>query len=142
MVIEKDMSELTDEQIENNPELIITNAKNAVEALQGLFNNLRNISALVEAELTGSELLEQTDILQTLPRKLFDYLTIEYLREYFYKTYSALSLLGVIEINAISTVSNPFESPRVQQIFDWDRIGVLIRSPLTLLKNTIKDNDQ
>ena len=80
----KDMSELTDEQIENNPELIITNAKNAVEALQALFNNLKNVSALLEAELAGSELLEQTDILETLPRKLFDYLTIEYLREYFW----------------------------------------------------------
>src|SRR5215204_3372539 len=45
----EDMSELTDEQIESNPELIITNAKNAVEALQGLLNNLRNISALLEA---------------------------------------------------------------------------------------------
>jgi hypothetical protein len=138
----ENMSELSDEQIENSPELIITNAKNAVEALQGLFNNLKNISALLETELVGSELLEQTDILESLPRKLFDFLTIEYLREYFYKTYSALNLLGVIEINAINTVSNPFESPRLQQVFHWNRIGDLISSPLMLLKNTIKDNNQ
>lgn len=142
MAVIEDMANISDTQIEANPELIVLHAKNGVQSVNALVNDLLNIADVLQTELSGSELLEQTDILQTLPRKIFDYLTIEYLKENHYKTYSALNLFGVIEIRAIRTTANPFESPRLQRTFHWDRIGELFRSPLTLLKDTIKDNDQ
>jgi hypothetical protein len=136
------MAELSEEEIEANPQLIITNAKNGAQAISALANDLRNISAVLETELLGSELLQQTDIIEALPGKLFDYLTIEYLRQYHYKTYSALNLFGIIEINAIRTVANPCQSQCLERIFHWDRIGELITSPVQLLKTTLKDEDQ
>jgi hypothetical protein len=137
------MSELSEEEIEANPQLIITNVKkNGAQSVSALLNDLKNISSVLETELLGSELLHQTDIIKALPGKLFDYLTIEYLRQYHHKTYSALNIFGIIEINAIRTVANPYESPRLEKIFHWERIGELITSPLQLVKITLKDSDQ
>src|SRR5262249_25349406 len=136
------MSELSEEEIEANPELIITNAKNGAQSISALVNELGNISSVLETELLGSELLRQTDIIKALPGKLFNYLTIEYLRQFHYRTYSSLNLFGIIEINPIRTVSNPHESPYLEKNFHCDRIGELITSPLQLLKTTLKDSDQ
>src|SRR5215813_10777159 len=136
------MSEISEEEIESNPEIIITSVKNGAQSITALVNDLRNISSVLETELLGSELLSQTDIIEALPGKLFDYLTIEYLKQHHYKTYSALNLFGVIEINAIRTVPNTFVSPCLERIFHWDRIGDLITSPLQLLKTTLKNDDQ
>src|SRR5215469_15274341 len=133
------MSELSEEEIEADPQLIITNAKNGAQSISALVTDLRNISSVLETELLGSELLHQTDIIEALPGKLFNYLTIEYLRQYHYKTYSALNLFGIIEINAIRTVANPHQSRCLERTFHWDRIGELITSPVELLKTTLKD---
>ncbi len=142
MAVIDEMSGITEDEIEANPELIIIQAKNAVQAVTALGNDIKDIAAVLESELGGSELLEQTDILEKLPRRLFDYLTIRYLKEHHEKTFTTLSLFGVIEEKATSTVANPFESRRLLRAFHWELIGDLVKSPLDLLKKTIKDNDR
>jgi hypothetical protein len=91
--------------------------------------------------LNGSDLLAQTDILERLPLKLYDYLTIRYLKEHHNRVYSALKLFGVIEVKEIRQVSNPFYFPRLERTLHWDKLAGLLTSPIELLKTSLKDNN-
>ena len=121
---------------------MINSLKEGVERVSALIDELKNISSVVESELSGSELLTQTDILEKLPKKLYDFLSVIYLKKYHNKAYTFLKLFGVIEINEIDSVSSPFHSTHLERIFYWEKLGSFVTSPLDLLKGSIRNNDE
>ncbi|HEX5168663.1 MAG TPA: DUF6603 domain-containing protein, partial [Cyclobacteriaceae bacterium] len=135
------MRDLSEDDLED-PEVLINTIKEGVESVTALIDELKNISSVLESELAGSELLAQTDILEKLPKKLYDLLSIVYIKKYHNKAYTVLKLFGVIEITEIDTVSNPFHSPHIERIFHWEKMGSFITSPLDLLKDSIRNNDE
>jgi hypothetical protein len=134
------MVELSEEDIEADPQLLMDSIKNGLESISGLLNDIQNLSTIVQSELNGTDLLAQTDIVERLPLKLYDYLTIRYLKEHHNTIYSALKLFGIIEIKEIREASNPFEFPRLERTFHWDKLSELLTSPMRLLKASLKDN--
>lgn len=136
------ISQISEEEIESNPGLLISTTKNGVAAISLLINDVQNISSFVQSELNGSQLLAQTDILEKLPGKLYDLLTIEYLKQYHQRIYSFLKLFGIIEINEILEVPNTFYFRHLERIFHWERLVSLLTSPIDLLKTALKDGDK
>lgn len=135
------MAELSEEDIEANPQLLLDAIRNGVESISGLISDIQNLPSIIQSELNGSDLLAQTDILESLPLKLFDFLTIRYLKEHQNRIYSALKLLGIIEVKEIRNVSNPFHFPHLEWTFHWDKTAELLTSPMELLKTSLKDNN-
>ena len=120
------ISQITEEEIEANPELVITNIRNGIEVISHLMDDLKNISAFLESELSGSDLLTQTDILETFPRKLMDLLTVEFFKEHYNRTYSIFKLFGIIEVNAITKPPIPLNFPHIERIVHWDRVRKIV----------------
>ncbi|HTE29599.1 MAG TPA: DUF6603 domain-containing protein [Chryseolinea sp.] len=135
------MATLTEEDIEADPQLLVDTLKNGVESISGLIEDIKNISTIIQSELNGSDLLAQTDILESLPLKLYDLLTIRFLKEHHNRIYSALTLFGIIDVKEIHQVSNGFYYPHLERTFHWDKLVELITSPIALLKTALKDND-
>jgi len=135
------MEELSEEEIEANPQLLLDTIRNGVDSISGLISDIQNLPSLLQSELNGSDLLAQTDVLERLPLKLYDFLTIRYLKEYHNSVYSALKLFGVIEVKEIREASNPFFFPRLERTFHWDKTAELLTSPTELLKTSLKDNN-
>jgi hypothetical protein len=134
------MADLSEEDIEANPQLLVDTIRNGVESISGLITDIQNLPTIVQSELNGSDLLTQTDILEQLPLKLYDYLTIRFLKEYHSRIYSALKLFGIIQIKEIQEASNPFYFPHLERTFHWDNVAELLTSPMQLLKTSLKDN--
>ena len=135
------MAELSEEDIEANPQLLLETIRNGVEGISGLISDIQNLPSIVQSELSGSELLAQTDVLEKLPLKLYDFLTISFLKEHHNSVYSALKLFGVIEVKEIREVPNPFFFPRLERTFHWDKTAELLTSPMDLLKTSLKDDN-
>jgi len=134
------LSQISDDQIEANPELLITTVKNAIQTISTLISDLQNISTFLQSDQAFATLIAQTDILEKLPLKLFDLLVTKYLKQFSKKTYSVLRLFGIIEINEIPEPPNLSYSPHVERIFHWENISALLSSPLDLLEANIKSN--
>jgi hypothetical protein len=135
------MAELSEEDIEANPQWLLATISNGVESISGLISDIQNLHSIVQSELNGSDLLAQTDILEKLPLRLYDFLTIRYLKEHHNRVYSALKLFGIIEVKEIREVSNPFHFPHLERSFHWDKAAELLTSPMELLKTSLKDNN-
>jgi hypothetical protein len=135
------MAELSEEDIEANPQLLLATISNGVESISALISDIQNLHSIVQSELNGSDLLAQTDILEKLPLRLYDFLTIRYLKEHHNRVYSALKLFGIIEVKEIREVSNPFHFPHLERSFHWDKAAELLTSPMELLKTSLKDNN-
>ena len=136
------IEEITEGDIESDPELIINTIKDLTEGITTLIGDLKNISSVLQSELSGSDLLDQTNILAEFTRKLIDFLIIKYLEENHYRSYSLLRLFSIIEVNDIEEVTNEFNFPHLERIFHWERIENLFTSPLGLLKTTLKNQDK
>jgi hypothetical protein len=135
------MAELSEEDIEANPQLLLDTIRNGAENISGLISDIQNLPSIIQSELNGSDLLAQTDILESLPLKLYNFLTIRYLKEHHNSIYSALKLFGIIEVKEIREVSNPFYYRHLERTFHWDKLAELITSPIELLKTALKDNN-
>ena len=51
------MAELSEEDIEANPQLLLDTIRNGVESISGLISDIQNLPSIVQSELNGSELL-------------------------------------------------------------------------------------
>ncbi|MCE8428172.1 MAG: hypothetical protein J5U19_07295 [Candidatus Methanoperedens sp.] len=119
-----------DESLDSNTEIdYFVLFKDIVVLIQNIIQSINAINSAIQRDFSGSSFLTDTDILQSFPRKLLDYLIIQMLEKKYSVVHSILISMGLIEESFITEVPTPFHTQYLKKTINWDKIPVFISHP-------------
>lgn len=107
---------------------------NIIDAVQSVSNTVTNLQGSLSPGAAGSSLVTSTDFLETLPRKLFDLLLIDFLSREAPGTLGILRVLSIVRLAPVEVVGDPNRVRHVSMYVAWERLPTLVSNPLGELK--------
>ncbi len=105
-----------------------------IDAVQSVSNTVTDLEASLDGGAAGSALVTSTDFLETLPRKLFDLLFIDFLDREAPGTLGILRVLSIVRLEQVDVVNDPNRVSHVSSFVAWERLPTLVSDPLGELK--------
>ena len=133
--------------IENLPddpdeEALAETALTALPAVAAIVVAINRFDSSVQTNFAGSPILNQTDIVTEIARKLLDYLVIRVLEDY-YKTLGALlRILGLIETELVEIPPSQFETAYLKRTVHWEKLPDLFSDPIGALLDNLTSQDE
>jgi hypothetical protein len=103
-------------------------------ALRDTVEGVVNLAQNVDAATSGSALVANTDILQVLPRRLVDYLLVDFLTRELPLTGAILQAIGIIELKEVIHEGDPYRQTFTQRTVEWERLPRFFSDPIGLIK--------
>ena len=88
----------------------------------------------LNAEALESALVRETDLLQVLPRRLIDYLCVDFSQNNLPLIHELLRTCGIIEVNEVLHEDDQHRMTFIERIIHWDRLSRLISDPTARIK--------
>ena len=105
-----------------------------IDAVQAVSNTVTNLQGSLSGGAAGSSLVTNTDFLETLPRKLFDLLFIDFLSREAPGTLGMLRVLSIVRLQPLEVIGDPDRVSHVSAYVAWERLPTLVSDPLGELK--------
>ena len=99
-------------------------------AMSGIFN----LSQGLDPAARNSTLVAATDVLDVLPRRLLDYLTIDFTQREFPVAYALLHTIGISERRQVEQEDDENRVSFTERIVHWDRVSRAASDPIGLMK--------
>lgn len=103
-------------------------------ALRDTVEGVVNLAQNIDAATSGSALVANTDILQVLPRRLVDYLLVDFLSRELPLTAAILQTIGIIELKEVIHDGDPHRQTFTQRTVEWERLPRFFSDPIALIK--------
>ena len=98
--------------------------------MTGLFNLAQGLDPAAR----NSTLVTATDVLDVLPRRLLDYLTIDFAQREFPVAYALLHTIGIIELREVEQENDEHRVSFTERTVHWDRVSRAVSDPIGLMK--------
>jgi len=117
-------------------------ASSLLSAAAPLIKSVVEFGVAINDNFSGSTILTETDIVATLPRKLFDYLIVKFLEDYYGTIFAGLLILGVIERKRTKDAQTPFHVEYVSRKVRWEALPDYFSKPLESIKANLTNTDE
>ncbi len=109
-------------------------------ALKGVIEGIRNIKANLSQDLQGfQDFIDETDILDQLPDRLFEYLFFKFFEDHYQKTYSILLFLDVLQEEEVQNPPPPHFISYKQRRVAWNNFSNIFKNPIEQGKERFYD---
>jgi hypothetical protein len=109
-------------------------AADAVEragaAFRAVATGLTALASTLDAAARDSPLVRETDVLERLPRRLIDYLCVQFTERHAPVIHELLQLFGLIIVNEIVQEEQPHRISFTERVVRWDRLSSAIGDPM------------
>jgi hypothetical protein len=103
-------------------------------AFRSGMSGIANLTQLLDPAARNSQLVTATDVLDVLPRRLLDYLTIDFTQREFPIAYALLHTVGVIALREVEQENDEHRVTFTERTVHWDRLGRAVTDPIALMK--------
>jgi hypothetical protein len=111
-------------------DLLIAIAPALRETIEGVAALAQNI----DAATSGSALVANTDVLEVLPRRLVDFLLVDFLMRELPLTFAILQAVGIIELKEVVQEGDPHRQTFTHRTVEWERLPRFFSDPIALIK--------
>ncbi|MFG3019432.1 DUF6603 domain-containing protein [Streptomyces sp. NPDC048254] len=105
-----------------------------IDAITAIADLAGNLASHLPGGAAGSPLVTGTDFLETLPRKLFDLLLIDFLAREAPTVLGVLRVLSVVRTRPVAAGADPLRTNHVTREVAWEQLPKLLTDPLSELK--------
>jgi hypothetical protein len=104
-----------------------------------VFQAVNTFSNALRDNFSGSDLLQDTDILTAIARKLADYLVSRFLEDGYPVVHASLLAMGIIELEEISDTPTDSHARYLKRTVNWERIPEIFSDFVGSLKTSLTD---
>jgi hypothetical protein len=105
-----------------------------IDAVPAVSNTVTNLRTSLPSDAAGASLVTDTDFIETLPRKLFDLLFIDFLDREAPGTLGILHVLSIVRLKPTPVTGDPNRVSHVSAYVAWELLPTLASNPLSELK--------
>jgi len=117
-------------------------ALRTLPAVAAIIVSLNQFASSIQANFAGSDILNQTDIVGSIGRKLLDYLILRLLEDHYRTLGSALGLPGLVETEEVTSAPTQFETAYLKRTVNWDKLPDLFTDPIGMVLANLTSNDE
>ena len=103
-------------------------------ALRTMIEGIVKLAENIDAGTSGSALVANTDILQVLPRRLLDYLLVDFAMRELPFTFAMLEAVGIFNMQEVVHEGDPHRQTFTERKVQWERLPRFFSDPVALLK--------
>ncbi len=103
-------------------------------AFRSGMSSISNLAQGLDSAARNSPLVTATDALDVVPRRLLDYLTIDFAQREFPLVYALLHTIGIIELRQVVQDNDEHRISFTERTVHWDELSRAISDPIGLMK--------
>ena len=103
-------------------------------AFRSGMSSISNLANALDSAARNSPLVTATDVLEVVPRRLLDYLAIDFAQREFPLAYALLHTIGIVELRQLVQENDEHRVSFTERIVHWDELSRATSDPIGLMK--------